>query len=61
MKKENTLDQVQSIEDEQVILPLAASGHQKVEGCKQPLSDVPFEPFLQLEELAKGWIASEVA
>jgi hypothetical protein len=60
VQKEHALDQVQRVDDEQVVLAVAAAHDQPVEGREQALGNVPLEALLQLEELAEGRVARKV-
>ena len=60
MEEECALDEVQRIDDEEIVLAIAAANDQPVEGCEQALRNVPFEALLQFEELAEGRVAREV-
>jgi len=60
VKKQDALDQIQRVDNQQVILAVAASYYQPVERRKEALCDIPLEAFLQLEKLAEGGVASQV-
>ena len=60
MQKQDSLDQVEGVDDQGIVVPFAASDHQPVEGREEALGDVPLEPFLELEELAEGRVRREV-
>lgn len=54
VEKKYPLDQVERIQDQQVVLAIAATSDQAIEGRQQALGDIPLEALLQLEELAEG-------
>jgi hypothetical protein len=60
VEEEHALDQVEGVDDEEVVLAVAAADDEPVEGGEQALGDVPLEAFLQFEELAEGRVAREV-
>jgi len=54
VEKKYPLDQVERIQDQQVVLAIASTSDQAIEGRQQALGDIPLEALLQLEELAEG-------
>jgi len=60
VQEENALDQVEGVDDEEVVLAVAAAGDEPVERGEQAVRDVPLEAFLEFEELAEGGIGAEV-
>jgi hypothetical protein len=60
VEEECALDEVQRIDDEEVVLAVAAADDQPVEGCEQALRNVPFEALLEFEEFAEGRVAREI-
>lgn len=60
MQKQHALDQVERVDDEQIVLAVAAAHDQPVESREQALRNVPLEALLQLEEFSEGRVAREV-
>ena len=60
VQQQHTLQQVKRVDDQQVILAVAAAHDQPVEGSQQTLRNVPLKPFLQLEELAESRVGRQV-
>lgn len=60
VEQEDALDEVERVDDEQVVLAVAAADDQEVERREQALGNVPLEALLQLEKLAEGRVAREV-
>lgn len=54
------MDEVQSTQDQEIILSITALGHEAVQSTDQAHGDIPFESFLQLEELAEGRVLGQV-
>lgn len=60
VQQQNPLDQVERVDDEEVVLAVAAAGDEPVERGQQAVRDVPLEAFLEFEELAEGRVGAEV-
>ena len=61
MQQQNPLEQIEGVKYEKVVLALGAAHREPVERHDELLRHVPLEPFLQLEELAKGRVRAEIA
>lgn len=60
MKQQNALNQIQSAQNQEVILPITTTRQQTIESLDKPGRHVPLETFLQLEELAKSRVARQL-
>lgn len=60
VEQQHALDQVEGVDDQEVVLAVAAAHDQPVERGEQALRNVPLEALLQLEELAEGRVARQV-
>lgn len=60
VQQHDALDEIQRAEDEQVVLAVAALGHESIQRAGQAHGDVPLEALLQLEELPKGRVLGEL-
>lgn len=61
MQQHRALQEIERAEDEQIVLAVAALGHEAVQGANQAQADVPLEALLQLEELAKRRVLGQLA
>ena len=59
MQQQNALYQIQTSQDEQVILAIIALPQQSIQAIDQSERNVPLKSLLQLEELSKGRIVLE--
>lgn len=60
MQQESSLDEIEGIEDQEIILAVAALSHETVESANQAHGNVPLEPLLQLEELLESGILGQL-
>jgi hypothetical protein len=60
MQQQQPLDKVQRAQYEQIILTVTPTSQQAIQRTDQSRRDVPFETLLQLEELAKSRVSSEL-
>jgi len=60
MQQQYSLDQIQTRQDEQVVLAIIALPQQAIETVDQAQRDVPLKALLELEELAEGGVLGEL-
>lgn len=61
VQQHRALQEIERAEDQQVVLAVAALGHEAVQRANEAQADVPLKALLQLEELAKGRVVGELA
>jgi hypothetical protein len=60
VEEEDALNKVERIDDEEIVLPIAAASNEPVESGEQTLRDVPLEALLELEKFSEGRITAKV-
>lgn len=60
VQQHESLEQIQSAENEQVVRAIGTSSHESIEGADKAHGDVPLKSLLQLEELVEGRIAGDL-
>lgn len=60
MQQESSLDEIKGIEDQKIILSVAALSHETVKSADQAHGNIPLESLLQLEEFLESGILGQL-
>lgn len=60
MQQESSLDEIKGIEDQEIILSVAALSHETVKSTDQAHGNIPLESLLQLEEFLESGILGQL-